>query len=318
MAHDWQAVHGHPVLLAETFVETPRFTGACYRAANWQVVGQTRGFAKTASGYRAHQRTKQVLLYALHRHARRWLADPAPHPAWSHPMQTVRLSTKQLEALRHCLQALPDCRHRRGVRHRYACVLTIALGAVLGGARSYLAIAEWAQDLTQNQLKRLRARYNRRTARFEPPSESTLRRVLQETDAQHVDAAFGQWLMDHTDKADAVAIDGKTLKGAVREDGTQVHLLSAFLQNQGVTVAQREVGAKTNEIPELPQLLAPLPLRGRVVSADALHTQRETARYLVEDKQAHYLFTVKDNQPTLLDNIATLPWARFPPRGSNL
>lgn len=315
LARDWQGVHGHPVLLAETFVETPRFTGACYRAANWQVVGQTRGFAKTPSGYRAHHRTKQVLLYALHRQARRWLADPVAHPAWSHPMQTVRLSTQQLEALRHCLQALPDCRHRRGVRHRYASVLTIALGAVLGGARSYLAIAEWAQDLTQNQLKRLRARYNRRTARFEPPSESTLRRVLQETDAQHVDEAFGQWLMDNTDKADALAIDGKTLKGAVREDGTQVHLLSAFLQNQGVTVAQHEVDAKTNEIPELPRLLAPLQIQDRVVSADALHTQRETARYLVEDKQAHYLFTVKENQPTLLNDIATLPWERFPPRG---
>ena len=121
--------------------------------------------------------------------------------------------------------------------------------------------------------------------------------------------------MDNTDKADALAIDGKTLKGAVRDDGTQVHLLSAFLQNQGVTVAQCEVDAKTNEIPELPRLLAPLQIQERVVSADALHTQRETARYLVEDKQAYYLFTVKDNQPTLLDDIATLPWERFPPRG---
>ena len=94
-----------------------------------------------------------------------------------------------------------------------------------------------------------------------------------------------------------------------------MHLLSAFLQTQGVTVAQKEVDAKTNEIPELRVLLAPLEIEGRVVSADAMHTQRETARFLVEDKKADYIFTVKDNQETVLDDIAALDWESFPPRG---
>jgi len=141
--------------------------------------------------------------------------------------------------------------------------------------------------------------------------------VSQERDQALEDAVTAALKSEKLDKevAEVIAIDGKTLKGARREDGTQVHLLSAFLQTQGVTVAQKEVGAKTNEIPELRDLLAPLHIEGQVVSADALHTQRETARFLVEDKKADYIFTVKDNQGTVLDDIAALDWESFPPGG---
>ena len=315
LSGDWRQVHGHPVLLAETFVETARFTGACYRAANWQVVGQTRGFAKTAAGYVAHGCPKQVLLYPLHRKARDQLSALEPDPSWSHAMQAVTLGNKQMEDLSLRLRALPDCRKPQGLRHPFAAVLTIAIAAMLAGARSYEALAEWAERLTQSQRKRLRCRYNHEQKRFETPSEPTIRRVLQAADADAIDRQLGRWLMQMAGSEEAIAIDGKTLKGARREDGTQVHLLSAFLQTQGVTVAQKEVGAKTNEIPELRDLLAPLDIEGQVVSADALHTQRETARFLVEDKKAHYIFTVKDNQGTVLDDIAALDWESFPPGG---
>ena len=72
-------------------------------------------------------------------------------------MQNVRLSTAQMEQLHDRLRRLPDSRKRRGKRHRYTTVLCIALAAVLGGARSYVAIAEWAERLSQSQLRRLRA-----------------------------------------------------------------------------------------------------------------------------------------------------------------
>jgi predicted transposase YbfD/YdcC len=92
-----------------------------------------------------------------------------------------------------------------------------------------------------------------------------------------------------------------------------VHLLSAFLHQQRIIVAQREVGAKTNEIPELPRLLQPLDVAGRVITADAMHTQRETARFIVEEKEADYVFTVKDNQKTVREDIATLDESAFSP-----
>ena len=74
-----------------------------------------------------------------------------------------------------------------------------------------------------------------------------------------------------------------------------------------------EVGEKTNEIPEIKRLLEPMNIAGRVVTADAMHTQRETARYIVEEKKAHYLFTVKDNQKTLHAEIAALGNEGFSP-----
>ena len=184
---------------------------------------------------------------------------------------------------------------------------------MLAGNLSYTALAQWAGRLTQAQLKRLRARYNPRTERFEPPSEPTLRRVLQRCDAPAVDALLSDWLLGVTDTHEPLAVDGKVVRGAVRADGTQVHLLSAFLQHPGVTVAQREIPSKTNEIPEFQPLLEPLDLSGRVVTADALHTQRETARFLVEDQQAHDFFTVKPNQPTLYADLSALTEAHFPP-----
>jgi hypothetical protein len=313
LSGDWQRVHGHPLLLAETFVDRTRFTGACYRAANWQALGATRGFARHDGRYRAHGAPKEALVYPLHPRARALLCAPELPAPWSTAMQSVSLTTAQMEDLQGRLRALPDGRRPRGQRHRLPTVLCIAIAAVLAGSRGFTAIAEWAAQLTQAQLKRLRARYNPRTERFEPPSEPTVRRVLQSVDAAAVDAALSGWLLGLADPDDALAVDGKTLRGAVRADGSQVHLLGAFLQAQGATVAQREIPSKTNEIPEIKPLLEPLELAGRVVTADALHTQRETARFLVEDKRAHYLLTVKENQPTLYADLSALTEAHFPP-----
>ena len=82
-----------------------------------------------------------------------------------------------------------------------------------------------------------------------------------------------------------------------------------------MVVAQAAVPATTNEIPTLPALLRPLPLAGTVVTADALHTQTGTARFLVEEKHAAYVFTVKDTQATLRDDIAALQFDAVPPAG---
>ena len=143
-------------------------------------------------------------------------------------MQRVRLTTAQLEALQQRLRALPDGRHP--------------------GSAGSGAIAEWAARLSQALLKRLRARYHPHTG-ASSAFGATIRRLLQTADA-----AFGDWLLGVAG-ADAVAVDGKVVCGAVRADGTQVPLLSAFLQGQGVTMAQREIPAKTNEIPQLKPLL---------------------------------------------------------------
>jgi predicted transposase YbfD/YdcC len=166
---------------------------------------------------------------------------------------------------------------------------------------SYVAIGEWAKELSQEMLEKLGSK------RSQAPSESTIRRVLQAVDAKEVDRLTGEWVMQQIQQQGFdISVDGKTLRGSAADDHAAVHLLSAVVQGIGVTIAQVSVDEKTNEIPCIQQLLDSLDIKGAVVTADALHTQRETARYLVEDKSADFVFIVKDNQPTLKQDIEIL------------
>ncbi|HET9255672.1 MAG TPA: ISAs1 family transposase [Pseudonocardiaceae bacterium] len=108
-------------------------------------------------------------------------------------------------------------------------------------------------------------------------------------------------------------VDGKAVRGAIQPDGRAVHLLAAMAHEVPAVLAQRDVAHKTNEITQVKPLLDPLELTGWAVTLDALHAQRDTARYLVEDKGAAYVFTaIKDNQPTLFAQPDALPWATVP------
>jgi hypothetical protein len=311
---DWERYYGHPLLLVETFVDASRFRGTCYLAAGWQRLGTTRGFAKHGPGYLAHGQPKQVWVRALRPQARESLRATFLPPCHflrkeTFPMLDVnRLPLEGEGGLIEMLRTLVDPRKRRGVRHPLVTVVAISVCAALSGARSFKAIAEWAKDLNRDTLRRLGSQ------RWRPPSEPTVRRVLQKLDADRLDEEIGRWLLQQPGvKAQALSVDGKTLRGARDAGGTAPHLLSAILHQEGLVIAQRAVGEKTNEIPELPRLLAPLPLAGAVVTGDALHTQQDTARYLVEEKKADYLFIVKDNQPTLKQDIADLHLESFPP-----
>ncbi|HEU4647210.1 MAG TPA: ISAs1 family transposase [Burkholderiales bacterium] len=319
LSQDWQVVHGHPVFLAETFVDPRRFAGTCYRAAGWLELGATRGYRRRAGRYEAHGEPKIVWVRALVPQAAQRLRTLGAEPMTKSSPRPIQLSAAKAEELLRVLMRLPDGRQRRGRRHDQMSILAVAICAVLGGARSYVAMGQWAQRCSQNLLKRLGCRREARSGRYVAPSEPTIRRRLQDIDAQQVDRALSGWYASLTDgTSHAVAIDGKTLRGAHRADGSQVHLLSAVLHGVGVTLGQCEVEQKSNEICAAPVLLADLELEGRVVTADALHTQQELARWLVEDKQADYVFTVKDNQPTLRQDLAD--WfepVAFPPSGND-
>ncbi len=106
----------------------------------------------------------------------------------------------------------------------------------------------------------------------------------------------------HSDEAvllEAIAVDGKTLRGARLGENRQVHLLSAMTHSEGATIAQRNVDTKTNEITGFRPLLEPLDLADVVITADVLHAQREHARWLTQERGAHYVVGLKDNQPLL-------------------
>src|SRR5674476_1366575 len=142
--------------------------------------------------------------------------------------------------------AVPDPRRPRGIRHQVQTILAIAAGAVVGGARSFAAIGEWATDAPQWVLAVLGARQDHMHGHLVAPHEATLRRTIQAFDAELLDAVISGWLAEQCATGSratlpAVAADGKTVRGAWRPDGTQVHLLSAISHDAGVVLAQREI-----------------------------------------------------------------------------
>ena len=306
---DWEMFHGHPVLLAETFVDPSRFAGVCYRAAGWVPLGMSRGFGYNGGRYFHHGEPKTIFVYPLVKNAQSLLSSAfLPPELQKGRCVLVDLNSVQLEGTGGLLDVLgkvKDPRKRRGIRHAQLSILVVAACACLSGVRSFVAMAQWAADLSQPLLKRLGCRWDFNQAKYVPPSEPTLRRTLQSIDADDVDNRIGAWLASQS-KGDGLAVDGKTLRGSRGAHEKAVHLMSALLHQEGVVVSQKAVPDKTNEITAMKPLLEPLDLTGKVVTADAMHAQTEHARYIVEEKKADYLFTVKANQPGLLADIQHL------------
>ncbi len=201
----------------------------------------------------------------------------------------VPLPAERRVSLLEALALVPDRRDPRGVVHALAGVLAVALPAVLSGARSAAAVAEWAGDVPQQVLAELGVFRDPFTGVYRAPDESTFRRILAGVDADALDDTVGRWIITSGSGSGATAgrrvysVDGKTLRGS-GPAGAQVHLLAALDQHTGAVLAQLDVAGKTNEITRFQPLLAGLDLTAAVITADALHTQREHARWLAEDR----------------------------------
>jgi predicted transposase YbfD/YdcC len=145
-----------------------------------------------------------------------------------------------------------------------------------------------------------------------------VRRVLARVDPDALDLVISQWLADQQPQSSpspppprprrVVAVDGKTLRGSGHHGAAQVHLLAVMDHTSRSVLGQADVDATTNEIARFRPLLDRLDLADTVVTADALHTQREHAEWLVTQKHAAYLLIVKANQPTLHQQLRRLPW----------
>jgi predicted transposase YbfD/YdcC len=229
----------------------------------------------------------------------------------------ARLSDDDARNLLAALASVPDPRHRRGVRYRLTSLLAVAVCAVLAGAATFAAIADWAVDL--DPVARLRLGFAGPI-----PVGSTVWRLLVRLDAQVLQATLTRWLRSRLTPPPAapgrqprivIAVDGKVLRGARLPGGRQVHLLSAYDTATGVVLAQLTIATKSNEIPAFTPLLDQVQailgsLAGVVIVADALHTQVGHANDL-HTRGAHLMVTVKANQPTLLQHLKTLPWAQI-------
>lgn len=251
----------------------------------------------------------------------------------------AELGLAELDNLADAFAAVPDPRSSRGRWHPLVAILLIAACAVTCDANGFTAIWQWADDAPQWVLARLRVRVDPLTGVYEPPSERTIRRTIARVDARSVEQAAGGFVADQLVEVGlgshrppvrerearraeraaqrdgtrppgrprhrAVAFDGKVLRGARRRSGTRVNLLAAADHATGTVLGQREIDAKTNEIPELRTLVGEVNLAGCVLTADAIHCQTETAKAIIA-AGGHYLLTLKANQITLLEAVIPL------------
>ncbi|MCZ7460630.1 ISAs1 family transposase [Streptomyces sp. WMMC940] len=229
------------------------------------------------------------------------------------------LDADRIADLRPYLASVPDPRSRRGRWYSLVSVLLVCACAAVSGAKSLEEIAEFTERATNTLLATLGIRRHLLGWR-RGPKPVTIGRVLMALDGDALDQAVGAYLADQHRKSACVdtptvrrrrviAVDGKALRGSARLDAPRRHLLAAVTHHPVATLAQVEVGAKTNETRHFKPLLAPLHLADAVVTFDALHSVKANIAWLVETKKAHYIAVIKTNQPTAYAQLAALPRA---------
>ena len=207
--------------------------------------------------------------------------------------------------LREALDLVPDFRSNQGRRHSLGAILALATCAMLCGARSLYAIAQWGRDQGGATAQLLGF------SQEKTPCVATLHRVFKGLDVAAFEAEVGNWLANSgVEPDDPLSLDGKTLRGVHGQEIPGVHLVSAYASRAGAVLAQVAAPGKGEELAAAKEVLGQVPLKGRVVVADALMTQRKVCEQIVAGG-GEYLLPVKGNQPTLCRDLEA---AFFPAR----
>jgi len=210
--------------------------------------------------------------------------------------------------------AVPDPRKPYGWRPGadpvpLVALLHLVVAAMLCGARSLNAVAQWGRERLEDDpalLGQLGLPPGR------SPCVATLHRVLKALDVAAFEQALGQWLAETGVAAqEPLAVDGKTLRGVRGEGLPGEHLVAAYAHAAGAVLAQVRTAGKGHELAGAEQVLAAVPLTGRLITADALLTQRAISRQIVAGG-GDYLLPVDENQPALLADSR----AAFSPLGA--
>lgn len=209
-------------------------------------------------------------------------------------------------SLAAALGGVPDPRRPRGWDPAHppaplGALLSACVAAVLCGARSLYAIAQWGREMRRQDPALLA---DLGLPAGTSPCVATLHRVFKALDVDAFEQAVGDWLAQTGVRpTEAIALDGKTLRGIHGEDIPGVHLVAAYAHEAQVVLTQLRTTGKGQEIAAAKRLLDRLPLAGRVVTADALLTQREVCERVVAGG-GDYFLPVKENQPALEADIA--------------
>ena len=205
-----------------------------------------------------------------------------------------------LSSLGEMFSGVADPRQASKVRHPLCAVLLQCFVAVLCGCRGPRAISEWGRSHPELSGD----------LGYGPgamPCAATFSRVLSRLDWSALVSRVQEWVEELmpvmcSDRRPALALDGKTLRGSQKRGADGSHVLAAVLHGVGFSLSEAAVDAKTNEIPVAEELLQRLRLCGRVVTVDALLTQRKLADTILE-AEGDYVMPVKENHPALRREI---------------
>lgn len=318
LSDDWQEHWDHPLALVETFVDPRLYQGTAYKVSGWSHLGKTAGWKRDAADfYTQHNASKEIWVRELVKGACVKLRAAQLPPDWAlvearaRPRceQTVQEIGGLMASLR---RQLPEFRRPQALGYPVAGLVGLAVMALATGVRKGPEdLADYADTLTQPQLRALQFRRDPRTGRHRCPKKTTFTRLLAGVDADALERILLAWQQRLTGpiQDDLVIIDGKKM----RHGGVEmVNATDGQGQYLGGVITQ----AKSNEIPAARQVLSRLELGGKIVLSDALHTQVETAQLILFEKGGDYLMTVKANQPTLQENLQNLFSKQlFPPSG---
>ena len=239
VAKDWPLRFGHPLLLIETFVDPQLFKATCYRAENWLELGRSAGFRRHSSGYRSGSSPKLMMVRPLVKNARQLLAD-AHLDSRYFPQGVCRkmYTPEDFKTLLDYFSHIDDPRGKRGRRYRLETLLGLAAAAVASGARGYLEIGEWIQAQSDTVLRYFKV--GKRKGKVNRPSVYCIRNALVKTDPEQFDRAVYDWRESIDGRDDAIAIDGKTLCGAIDENDRQLHVLGAHGHRSGMPLGKKK------------------------------------------------------------------------------
>ena len=158
-------------------------------------------------------------------------AQPILNPCYCYGAPKIMLTADQMRTLPEFFLDIPDLRRKQGQRHSMPCILALATGAVLCGMVGYKAIGSWAEDLGQKARARFGCR--KRNGYYSVPSRTTFRETLIAVNPEQLDLALQGWNEQFADADEGLAVDGKTMRNAIDDDGRQTHILGVVGHQSG-------------------------------------------------------------------------------------
>ena len=345
LAEDWRGQFGYPVLVVETFVDPLRFRGTCYKAAGWEVLGPTQGHERHWQDfYTDTQHAKELWVRALSPQGLEQLRAVELPPELADPTGPLRpacpVATGQLSSLHdHFRSGMSEHRHRKGLRYKLPCCLTILALAMAAGCKSPHAIAQFAAGLNHAQRRALRcwARPGR-PREYDVPCERTFRRLLKKVDPEKLKGVLVRWMRQEDPTPPRfIHADGKVVKnaqpaaarpGTVAAQAVEPCEIAPELQKPKADKALTLVNFQTTEQRLIDQIAVPrdtneeaavaaqlpnMDLTGVCLTTDAAHLTKANCRQLTQNNGADFFIFLKANQPTALAKAEQLLPGALPP-----